>query len=109
MSNDCVGVLAGGRLASKISSGDLSFGESGEDGILNSDSFLVQSHVSQHHDGREKERSWVGKSCDVSDQCFKVKKEIYPFLRYLEQIREQPQRYWHRFRCFPMGSIQDRR
>ena len=49
-------------LAAQVSSEDLSFGQSVEDGLLDAVGVVVQAHVTQHHDGREKEGSGVGKA-----------------------------------------------
>lgn len=48
-------------LSAQISSQHLSFLQRVEDGRLDAQSVVIEAHVSQHHDGGEKESGRVGK------------------------------------------------
>lgn len=48
--------------STEIASQGLSVSKGIEDSLLDADSVILKTHVSQHHNGREKEGSWVGKS-----------------------------------------------
>lgn len=50
------------RRSTKISSQVLTLSEGIEDGLLDFGSVLVESHMLQHHDGREQQSRWVGES-----------------------------------------------
>jgi hypothetical protein len=49
-------------LSTQVTGQVLALGQGIENGLLDTLSLIVQAHMSQHHDGREKEGSWVGKS-----------------------------------------------
>lgn len=53
-------------LSTQITSQRLALSKSVEDGRLDTDSMLLKTHMSQHHDGTEEEGGWVGK-CLASD------------------------------------------
>ena len=60
--DDSSGIFVGLSLSTQVTSQGLALSQGVEDGSLDADSVLVQSHMSQHHDGGEKESSWVSES-----------------------------------------------
>lgn len=60
--DDGSGILVGLGRSTKITSQGLALSEGIEDSLLDADSVVLKTHVSQHHDGGEEESSWVGKS-----------------------------------------------
>lgn len=60
LGDDGIGVLRGGGLATKIASEALALGQSLEDGLLDADGVVGETHVPEHHDGREEEGGGVG-------------------------------------------------
>merc|ERR1712230_303967 len=60
--DDSVGVLVSLGLATQVARDGLALGQGLEDGALDLVGVLVETHVLQHHDGREEQGSWVGQA-----------------------------------------------
>lgn len=59
LGNNGIGILRSRGLATKITSKALTLSKGIEDSLLDADGMLSKTHVSQHHDGAEKERGGV--------------------------------------------------
>ena len=60
--DDSSGILVSLSLSSQVTSQSLALGQGVKDGSLDSKGVLVQSHMSQHHDGGKEESGWVSES-----------------------------------------------